>query len=218
MLNQDGEVVDRGRFRTTPQALKKWFTDQPPTRVVMEAGTRSIWVSGQLQELGHEVIVANVRELRAISHRDRRSDQVDAEKLARFARLDPKILRPNRPTTADTMQAKASAAKRFRSNGDVRSQTEPGPCRCTTSPNADGPDLFPRSARLGGQNRRLRNGGLHAIPVTTTRSMPWILEHSGLNSEGAAAETPFNDQFSECSFIPIFRYNAATLGGTCWIC
>ena len=69
MLNEDGEVVDRGRFRTTPKALKKWFTDQPPTRVEMEAGTRSIWVSGQLQELGHEVIVANVRELRAISHR-----------------------------------------------------------------------------------------------------------------------------------------------------
>jgi transposase len=38
--------------------------------------------------------VANVRELRAISHSDRKSDQVDAEKLARYARLDPKILRP----------------------------------------------------------------------------------------------------------------------------
>jgi hypothetical protein len=34
----------------------------------MEAGTHSIWISEQLQELGHEVIVANVRELRAISH------------------------------------------------------------------------------------------------------------------------------------------------------
>ena len=60
----------------------------------MEAGTHSIWVSEQLQELGHEVIVANVRELRAISHSDRKSDKVDAEKLARYARLDPKILRP----------------------------------------------------------------------------------------------------------------------------
>jgi transposase len=38
--------------------------------------------------------VANVRELRAISHSDRKSDQVDAEKLARYARLDPNILRP----------------------------------------------------------------------------------------------------------------------------
>ena len=60
----------------------------------MEAGTHSIWISEQLQELGHEVLVANVRELRAISHSDRKSDQVDAEKLARYARLDPKILRP----------------------------------------------------------------------------------------------------------------------------
>jgi transposase len=60
----------------------------------METGTHSIWISEQLRELGHEVIVANVRELRAISHSDRKSDQVDAEKLARFARLDPKILRP----------------------------------------------------------------------------------------------------------------------------
>jgi transposase len=32
----------------------------------MEAGTHSIWISEQLQELGHEVIVANVRELRSI--------------------------------------------------------------------------------------------------------------------------------------------------------
>jgi hypothetical protein len=46
------------------------------------------------QELGPEVIVANGRELRSISHSDRKSDQVDAEKLARFARLDPQILRP----------------------------------------------------------------------------------------------------------------------------
>ena len=45
-----------------------------------------------MQLMGHQVIVANVRELRAISHIDRKSDQVDAEKLARYARLDPEIL------------------------------------------------------------------------------------------------------------------------------
>jgi transposase len=67
-LNQDGEVVDRGRFRTTPKAIEKWFADVPHGRVAMEAGTHSIWISEQLQEPGQEVIVANVRELRAISH------------------------------------------------------------------------------------------------------------------------------------------------------
>ena len=60
----------------------------------MEAGTHSIWVSEQIRELGHEVIVANVRELRAISHSDRKSDKVDAEMVARYARLDPEVLRP----------------------------------------------------------------------------------------------------------------------------
>jgi hypothetical protein len=38
-LNQEGEVVDRGRFRTTVKAIEKWFTDLPPARVAMEAGT-----------------------------------------------------------------------------------------------------------------------------------------------------------------------------------
>jgi transposase len=102
-------VVDRGRFRTTPKAIEKWFTDVPPARVAMEAGTHSIWISAQLQELGHEVIVANVRELRAISHSDRKSDrksdQVDAEKLARYARLDPNILRPIAHRTVEQQQA-----------------------------------------------------------------------------------------------------------------
>src|SRR6202023_134753 len=57
-LNETGEMVDRGRFRTSPKELEKWFTDVPPARVAMEVGTHSIWVSEQLQEFGHEVIVA----------------------------------------------------------------------------------------------------------------------------------------------------------------
>jgi transposase len=104
-LNQEGEVVDRGRFRTTSKAIEKWFTDVASARVAMEAGTHSIWISEQLQELGHEVIVANVRELRAISHRDRKSDQADAEKLARYARLDPQILRPIAHRTVEQQEA-----------------------------------------------------------------------------------------------------------------
>jgi hypothetical protein len=51
-LNQGGDMVGRGRFRTTPKAIEKWFTDLPPSRVAMEAGTHSIWISEQLQELG----------------------------------------------------------------------------------------------------------------------------------------------------------------------
>jgi hypothetical protein len=66
-LNQEGEAIDRGRFRTIPKTIEKWLTDVPPARVAMEASTHSIWISDQLQKLD-EVIVANVSELRAISH------------------------------------------------------------------------------------------------------------------------------------------------------
>ena len=55
-LNQQGEVIHRGRFRTTPKAIEKWFVDVPHARVAMEAGVHSIWISEQLQELGHEVL------------------------------------------------------------------------------------------------------------------------------------------------------------------
>ena len=50
-LNQDAEVVDRGRFRTTPKGIDTWFTDEPQARVATEAGTHSIWISEQLQNL-----------------------------------------------------------------------------------------------------------------------------------------------------------------------
>jgi transposase len=39
-LNEDGEVVGRGRFRTSPSGVEKWFTDLPPVRIAMEAGSR----------------------------------------------------------------------------------------------------------------------------------------------------------------------------------
>jgi len=104
-LNQQGEGIDRDRCRTTAKAIDKWFTDVPHARVAMEAGVHSIWISEQLEQRGHEVIVANVRELRAISHSDRKSDDVDAEKLARYAWLDPEILRPISHRTVEQQEA-----------------------------------------------------------------------------------------------------------------
>lgn len=35
-VNVDGEVIDRGRFRTSPRAIEKWFIIVPHARVAME--------------------------------------------------------------------------------------------------------------------------------------------------------------------------------------
>ena len=49
-----------------------------------------------MEECGHEVLVANARKLRLIYSNTRKTDEVDAENLARLARLDPKLLYPVR--------------------------------------------------------------------------------------------------------------------------
>ena len=105
ILDEDGEVVEEGRFRTVASSIDKQFRLMPKARIAMEAGTHSIWMSEQLREFGHEVLVANVTELHAIVRNINKSDQVDAEKLARYARVDPKILRPITHRSIETQQA-----------------------------------------------------------------------------------------------------------------
>ena len=91
-----GEAIEEGRLRTTPEALKRRFASEQPLRIAIEAGTHSPWVSRLLEECGHEVLVANPRKLRLIYANKRKTDEVDAENLARLARLDPKLLYPLR--------------------------------------------------------------------------------------------------------------------------
>jgi transposase len=90
-----GEVVEEGRLRTTPEDFRRRFaSERPPMRIAIEAGTHSPWVSRVLEECGHEVLVANARKLRLIYANKRKTDEVDAENLARLARVDPKLLYP----------------------------------------------------------------------------------------------------------------------------
>jgi transposase len=90
-----GEIMEEGRLRTTPEALRRRFaSERPPMRIAIETGTHSPWVSRLLEECGHEVLVANARKVRLIYANRRKTDEIDAENLARLARLDPKLLYP----------------------------------------------------------------------------------------------------------------------------
>ena len=73
------------------KALKKLTC---PLRVALEAGTHSPWMSAFLTEEGHEVLVGNARKLSYIFAATNKQDRVDAEKLARLARVDPSLLHP----------------------------------------------------------------------------------------------------------------------------
>jgi transposase len=99
---EGGEVVEEGRLRTNPEALRRRFASEPSLRIAIETGTHSPWVSRLLKECGHEVLVANARKLRLIYSNKQKTDEVDAENLARLARLDPKLLYPVRHRGQDS--------------------------------------------------------------------------------------------------------------------
>lgn len=102
VLDATGEVVGEGKLDTTKTGLNALFSGLPRARVAIEAGTHSPWISRQMSSQGHEVIVANPRKVRAICESKRKNDRVDALKLARLARFDPKLLFPIRHRAEQT--------------------------------------------------------------------------------------------------------------------
>jgi transposase len=100
IVNQDGEVVEEGSFRNEVSSIEKHFSGEP-RRIALEAGAQSAWISRELKRLGHEVIVANVRQLKWITASDNKNDPVDTRTLALLARADVRLLAPVEHRTAE---------------------------------------------------------------------------------------------------------------------
>lgn len=88
ILTEDGELVER-RISTTRQQFTKLLGGRPRSRVLIEASNESEWVARHLEELGHEVIVADPNFAPMYAQRTRRikTDRRDAIELAEACRL-----------------------------------------------------------------------------------------------------------------------------------
>lgn len=92
---ETGVKLGAGSVSTTAKAMREQFSGLPKSRIAIEVGSHSRWVSGILKgECGHEVVVANPRNVKLIAQSKRKSDKVDAETLARLARADVQLLAP----------------------------------------------------------------------------------------------------------------------------
>src|SRR5664279_3541756 len=96
ILDEAGEVVSEDQLPTTKTGLDSLFAKMPSSRIALEVGTHSPWMSRHLAALGHEVIVANAHKVKLITQSVRKNDRIDARQLARLARVDPKLLSPIR--------------------------------------------------------------------------------------------------------------------------
>jgi len=104
ILGLEGETLAEGQLRTTQEDVREFFQALTVARVVMEVGTHSAWVQDVITESGHEVLVANPRLMEGSKRRKRKSDRIDAHKLARLGRVDPQSLYPIRHRSREVRQ------------------------------------------------------------------------------------------------------------------
>jgi len=88
IITEGGELVEK-RMRTERERLRQYFKERPPSKVLIEASTISEWVARVLEELGHEVIVADPNYAPMYAQRSRRvkTDKRDALALAEACKL-----------------------------------------------------------------------------------------------------------------------------------
>jgi transposase len=103
-----GDVIEEARVPATVSAVAGYLEGRPAASVTIEVGPHSPWLARAITAAGHEPVVANARQVRLVYGSTRKSDRIDAEKLARLARYDARLLAPIRHRGA---QAQADLAR-----------------------------------------------------------------------------------------------------------
>ena len=102
---ETGTILEECRVSTTSASLQRYFSQVGSSRVILESGTHTPWVRRLLEQLGHELIVANPSKVRAISASRRKTDERDARCLAQLGRVDPELLCPVHARSEQAQQA-----------------------------------------------------------------------------------------------------------------
>jgi Transposase len=85
-LNAVGEIVAEGQVKLTRDHVHRYLKSEAGTaRIALETGGHAAWIREEIEGAGHEAIVANAREIRAVTGRSHRTDRHDARQLARLA-------------------------------------------------------------------------------------------------------------------------------------
>jgi transposase len=85
-------VVARGKFRSTEEDMRLALAKFRGSKVILEAGSMSPWMSRALQADGFIVHVVDPRRVQLITHDPRKNDRRDAEMLARIGAAMPEVL------------------------------------------------------------------------------------------------------------------------------
>jgi transposase len=152
LARREGGVIVHEELRTSRDALRARFTDEPPCTVAFEAGSQSAWMAWLLTDLGHRPLVIHPKRLKVITQSFRKTDRTDAEWLLRLAEAEADLLGSVRVrsraqqvdlallrTREQLTSMRAAAILSVRSQAKLFGAALP----------SGGPAAFPRRARAG---------------------------------------------------------------------
>ena len=87
-VSPQGELLEDRAISSSAEVFEQFFAQWEHAEVVIEAGPQAVWVNALLQKLGHTVLVVNPREMPEIYKTKKKTDRIDAKKLARAAWRD----------------------------------------------------------------------------------------------------------------------------------
>jgi len=93
LRDEAGQIRLEQRVCTNAKSLREVFGAMPHSRIALETGTHSPWISRLLNELGHEVIVAHARKVRLIGESRKKDDRLDATAHAPWIIFERRSLR-----------------------------------------------------------------------------------------------------------------------------
>ena len=121
LLDLEGHIVERHRIRTSVASFEKFFDAWAPMRVVLEAGTHSLWVWRLLQRLGHQPLMADTHHLALITQSLSKSDPRDAAVLGELGLRMPQMLHTVHPCSLETQVDRSVLRAR---DGAVQARTK----------------------------------------------------------------------------------------------
>jgi transposase len=86
MVDEKGKLIAEGEVPTDAKCFERTFGRADMMRIVVEACPLAEWACQLLEELGHEAVIIDARQAKAVVHSKRKTDKVDARKLAQLCR------------------------------------------------------------------------------------------------------------------------------------
>lgn len=86
VVNEKGKISTEASVETTGEAIRRVLKKHGKVRCVVEAAPLAEWLCLEVEKDGHSIDIIETRQARAVTHSKKKTDKLDARKLAQLCR------------------------------------------------------------------------------------------------------------------------------------